>query len=227
MSFHDPQLRCEETPLRWTDLLGHPPMAIPPFKKDMDVNKADEEGNTPLHEAVRYGNIIWVKRLIRNGADVNRANNSGWTPLHMASYHGHGRTAMELLKAGARVDEVNGIGETPLFWAVRGNQLGLVKLLVEAGADINKAHKWGGTPLSLAQTLSREACMKYFRFVSGPWTLGRKSNLAEMPVAARRRAFTAILCLTRLGMDPYIIQKVLGHCHSKALYGSLVQVFKK
>ena len=102
---------------------------------------------------------------------------------------------------------------TPLHWAAESGHTATAKALVEAGADVKKATNSGKTPLQLAHSYHRKACIEYLRFVSGPWTLGRKSNLTKMPESARRRAFTAILCLTRLRVSRDIEEEVLRHCH--------------
>ena len=49
------------------------------------VNKADNDGRTPLWYAAAYGNVAMVKVLIAAGADVNKADNDGWTPLGTAT----------------------------------------------------------------------------------------------------------------------------------------------
>ena len=54
-----------------------------------DPNTRDEQGNTPLHLAVKVG---WLKRvglLVSHGADVNVKNNEGESPLSIARANGH------------------------------------------------------------------------------------------------------------------------------------------
>ncbi len=47
------------------------------------VNAADGEGNTPLHQAVMYGEPEFVDVLIANKAEVNKTNAVGLTPLDL------------------------------------------------------------------------------------------------------------------------------------------------
>ena len=47
-----------------------------------DVNRVDENGNTPLHLAQDADE---VKRLVAKGAEVGSRNNKGQTPLHTAT----------------------------------------------------------------------------------------------------------------------------------------------
>ncbi len=50
----------------------------------VDVNTADERGETPLHDAVRNGYASVVDFLVRRGADVRAANNRDQTALTLA-----------------------------------------------------------------------------------------------------------------------------------------------
>ena len=71
-----------------------------------DVNVADGQGNTPLHEIVRYGDGVLKEQqeavsaitmsLIEKGADVNAKNNEGKTPLGLVRYN---QTMASLLKS--------------------------------------------------------------------------------------------------------------------------------
>ena len=48
-----------------------------------DVNKEDEDSETPLSNAYRSGNEFVVKFLVEHGAYVNKENIRGETPLHI------------------------------------------------------------------------------------------------------------------------------------------------
>ena len=49
------------------------------------MNKANNDGNTPLHRASRYGPLEVVKALIRAKAHVRIENNEGKAPVDVAS----------------------------------------------------------------------------------------------------------------------------------------------
>lgn len=49
-----------------------------------EVNAIDSLGNSPLHDAAKYGYLNAVKMLVQNGADVKMKNNKGFTALEMA-----------------------------------------------------------------------------------------------------------------------------------------------
>ncbi len=66
----------------------------------LDVNHQNKDGNTPLHLAVRMGdvNLGMVKALVKAGANINLLNTDGKTPLKMAK----GRAVKDfLLQQGA------------------------------------------------------------------------------------------------------------------------------
>merc|ERR1711991_505198 len=50
-----------------------------------DVNKAMDNGSTPLHLASKYGRTEIFSLLLNKGADVNRRNNNDQTALDVAT----------------------------------------------------------------------------------------------------------------------------------------------
>ena len=57
------------------------------FINDLDLNKRNESGETPLYDAMRiseYYNHSPVKWLLKHQVDVNVQNIDGDTPLHIA-----------------------------------------------------------------------------------------------------------------------------------------------
>lgn len=55
------------------------------IRRGADTNRADPEGEAPLHLAVRLGHLETVRRLLQRGADVNRPDGSERTPLVLAT----------------------------------------------------------------------------------------------------------------------------------------------
>jgi hypothetical protein len=88
---------------------------------NVDVNKANDDGDTPLIYAARNGHAEVVRELLKAAnVDVNKANNDGDTPLIYAARNGHAEVVRELLKA-ANVDvkKANNDGDTPLTCALQ------------------------------------------------------------------------------------------------------------
>jgi ankyrin repeat protein len=99
-----------------------------------DVNATDQFGNTSLHLAVRYPEL--VRLLLERGARVGARNAFGDTPLHRAV--GDRRVVELLLGAGADATARNLFDKTPLDYSLRGGtsayNLSIVELLIRAGA---------------------------------------------------------------------------------------------
>jgi len=114
------------------------------LSKSADVNARDEEGRTPLDNAVEWGKNPTVDLLLAHGADARSADIFGNTPLHRACYGGDALAAETLLSHGADVTVRNTDGWTPLHAAEDAD---VAKVLLAAGADVNAKDRWGDTPL--------------------------------------------------------------------------------
>ncbi|XP_041110222.1 protein phosphatase 1 regulatory subunit 12A-like isoform X2 [Polyodon spathula] len=79
-----------------------------------DINYANVDGLTALHQACIDDNIEMVTFLVENGASINQPDNEGWIPLHAAASCGYLDIAEYLIRQGADVGVVNSEGETPL-----------------------------------------------------------------------------------------------------------------
>jgi ankyrin repeat protein len=109
-----------------------------------EVDKADVNGTTPLHRAVRSNDLPRVQRLIRAGADVKLANRYGVTPLSLAAVNGNPAIVAALLKAGADANSLAGEGETALMSAARAGHVDVVRQLLVHGAYPDAREKWRG-----------------------------------------------------------------------------------
>ncbi|XP_022417653.1 protein phosphatase 1 regulatory subunit 12B isoform X4 [Delphinapterus leucas] len=78
-----------------------------------DVDTANVDGLTALHQACIDENVDMVKFLVENGASVNQQDSEGWTPLHAAASCGHLNIAEYFISHGASVGVVNSEGEAP------------------------------------------------------------------------------------------------------------------
>ncbi|GAA5892160.1 hypothetical protein JCM8208_001457 [Rhodotorula glutinis] len=63
-----------------------PPVPVPDTapRRWIDLEAADDEGNTALGTCVALVHAEAVRVLVENGAKVNQADRAGWTPLHWA-----------------------------------------------------------------------------------------------------------------------------------------------
>jgi len=119
------------------------------------INDQDDDGNTPLANAVVQEQIDVVKLLLDHGADPNISNKNGDTPLgYAASRNGTNGTLLceWLLAKGAIVNPTNKTEYriTPLDWAISSDNTELVKILLDAGASVKAKNDNGDTPLDAA-----------------------------------------------------------------------------
>ncbi|XP_041430179.1 MGC83480 protein isoform X3 [Xenopus laevis] len=68
-----------------------------------DPSKPNDEGITPLHNAVCAGHHHIVKFLIDFGVNVNAADSDGWTPLHCAASCNSVHLCKMLVECGAAI----------------------------------------------------------------------------------------------------------------------------
>jgi uncharacterized protein len=120
-----------------------------------DPNVRDEEGRTPVHQAVLGNSLGFLGLLLEHKADFNAADEHGWTPLHFAAQEYLPGLANVLITSGADVNARDDEGCSVLWRAVfsAGGQVDLVKLLLDKGARPDVANAAGETPKALAERL--------------------------------------------------------------------------
>ncbi|XP_041444520.1 protein phosphatase 1 regulatory subunit 12A isoform X2 [Xenopus laevis] len=107
-----------------------------------DINYANVDGLTALHQACIDDNIDMVKFLVEHGASINQPDNEGWIPLHAASSCGYLDIAEYLISKGASVGVVNSEGDTPLDIAEEEAMEELLQNEVNRqGIDVEAARK--------------------------------------------------------------------------------------
>lgn len=115
-----------------------------------NINCKSAIGITPLHYAVKSGDIELTNLLIEKKADLNaqkygvRKNELDDTPLHIASIEGNYKIAEKLLKSGANPNIKGGLGRTPLHNYNKDSRT--IKLLIDYGANVNLTDCFGNTP---------------------------------------------------------------------------------
>ncbi|XP_036373450.1 protein phosphatase 1 regulatory subunit 12A-like isoform X3 [Megalops cyprinoides] len=107
-----------------------------------DINYANVDGLTALHQACIDDNIDMVTFLVEHGASINQPDNEGWIPLHAAASCGYMDIAEYLISQGANVGVVNSEGETPLDIAEEEAMEELLQNEINRqGVDIEAARK--------------------------------------------------------------------------------------
>ncbi|BFF98253.1 protein phosphatase 1 regulatory subunit 12B [Drosophila madeirensis] len=110
-----------------------------------DINTANVDGLTALHQACIDDNLDMVEFLVERGADINRQDNEGWTPLHATASCGFVSIARYLVENGADVAAVNSDGDLALDLAIDVQHMAMIdymeKIVQELNIDVEQARK--------------------------------------------------------------------------------------
>ena len=160
-------------------------------KQRAELTRAEADGTTALHWAVRADDVELVRMLLTAGADVSAATREGITPLALAAINGSVGMTETLLKAGAKPNVALPEGETIVMTAARTGQPEVIKLLLKAGADLNARENWfGETALMWAAAENHADAVRVL--VEAGADLNARSRLLDVP---RRRNGQSILPL--------------------------------
>jgi len=140
---------------------GDDATALALIQQKADVNKAEQDGTTPLHWAVYQNDVERVDRLLKAGANVKAANEFGATPLSEAAVGGDPAIIEKLLKAGADPESPNADGQTALMVLARTSNVAAAQLLLKKKANVNAVEQWRGqTALMWAAAQSQPEMVK-------------------------------------------------------------------
>ena len=81
-----------------------------------DMNRADSDGETPLHHASNEDtpqHAEVVKWLVENGANLEATDEDGLTPLHLAAVQGSAHCVKMLIDLGANPSAKTSSKDTP------------------------------------------------------------------------------------------------------------------
>ena len=191
----------------------------------MNLNLADEEGNTALHHAVKeYKTSGMASTLIKLGADVNARDSDENTPLHTATRRGDFDLVQLLLNAGADANALNKNDESPFHMVlsrgdndrdIHGNtlwhtdarlrrQVRLVHLLLDASADANILTKQGDSPLLIAVARKNLDCTRILLPLTSEANINGYDGKGNTPlsIAADRGDDETVRLLLNAGADP-------------------------
>ena len=118
--------------------------------QNVNVNKADINGSTPLFMAAQNGHLEVLKLLIEQEASIDQIDTDRWTPLLVAVANGHLEVVKLLIEKGASIHQIRTDGWTPLLLAAQNGHLEVAKLLIEKEASIDQIDTEGWTPLLVA-----------------------------------------------------------------------------
>ena len=133
------------------------------------VQIPDNDGRTPLHEAVQRGHIAAINILISNNADAKAKDNDGRDPLYVAMAWREEQAAQLIFNNVFNEDTVPQAGEcfgwysdkcTLLHQAAHLGCDGAIEEMLEAGADPHATTSLGLTPLYFAARKGHNQAVK-------------------------------------------------------------------
>lgn len=123
-------------------------MAISLIEMGAVLDDVDEEGSTPLHNAIKTKNFAIAAHLISQGASIQIRTKDGKTPLQLAAAQEDVPDRLWTLLGD--VNKQNEHGESYLHLAAKSQSAREVNNLITYGADINIRNQAGETPLHVA-----------------------------------------------------------------------------
>ncbi|NXR07185.1 TEX14 kinase, partial [Semnornis frantzii] len=143
--------------------MAHVPLPIP-----CPVQLGSIKGDSleaELHEYVRQGNYVKVKKLLKKDIFVDAVNSMGQTSLFVAALLGLGKIVDVLLHYGSDANHRCYDGSTPVHAAAfSGNQWILSKLL-DAGGDLRVHDENGKNPQYWAMLAGKESSAQMLEFI--------------------------------------------------------------
>jgi ankyrin repeat protein len=189
-----------DTPLHMAGADGQEQIAKLLIEYGADVNRRNDRGNTPLHRAVVFPNVMKV--LLDAGAQVDIADVQGRTPLHWASMGIATASAQMLIDHGADVTARDGQGQTPLHYAAHWADGLTLKLLLAHRADPNSRDNLGATPLHVAAAERRSAAAETLLQAGASANARDDFGCSPLHDAARTGAEDVVALLLNEGAQP-------------------------
>uniref|UniRef100_A0AAY4ASG0 Ion transport domain-containing protein n=1 Tax=Denticeps clupeoides TaxID=299321 RepID=A0AAY4ASG0_9TELE len=135
-----------EVILKWGEEVG--------YNNECQINYLDKSKSSPLHLAVRGGNIEVIKLCILKGAKIDQKQCDKSTALHFACTQGAIEAVRLMVSSYSNVEEIinirDGANQTPLHRATIFDHADLAEYLISKGADIDCVDCKGLSPLLVA-----------------------------------------------------------------------------
>lgn len=142
--------KAMEVILKFGEEGGHP--------AENHINYLDKSNSSPLHLAVRGGNIETIQLCIASGAKISQQQVDRSTALHFACTQGAMEAVKLMLCSYGHLEEIinltDGACQTPLHRATIFDHVELAEYLISSGANINSIDCKGNSPLLLATSCS-------------------------------------------------------------------------
>ncbi|NXI56213.1 TEX14 kinase, partial [Chloroceryle aenea] len=118
-----------------------------------------------LHDYVRQGNYVKVKKLLKKGISVDAVNSMGQTCLFTAALLGLSKIVDVLLDYDSDVNHRCYDGSTPVHAAAFSGNRWILSKLLEAGGDLRVHDEGGKTPQNWAMSAGKESSAQMLEFI--------------------------------------------------------------
>jgi hypothetical protein len=169
-----------------------------------DLNKPDDNGNTALHEACRFGYLNVVRALASASVFANPKNKMGQTPAHLAVSGGQPHLLELLADLGADLCAPDAGGATPAHYAAQVNRVDILEALYQlqerplTPAPLSIPSRNGSTPAHVAAASGNVEALDFL--YRAKVDLNCQDAFGETPShkAARAQHHGAIKCLAKI-----------------------------
>ena len=162
-----------------------------------------EKGNTPLANAIYYGQPDIVRYLIRRGARLDYSRDPSTEPVVLSVRSGDTLTVLELMRAGLPLADPPG-NLSLLEWAVAKNRLTMTRFLVARGWDIHApVDDDGQSIIHAAAAWGSDSCLAYLIEMGfDPNEVDSATGATPLIGAALSGELSAAQVLIERGADP-------------------------
>lgn len=122
-------------------------LLIEEFFDELWLDEKDDDDNTGMHIAAKYGFFSLVKKLIRAKVSLNIPNKQGHTPLHLAIMNNHEMVAVLLVKHGADYSMIDEYGNNCLHIAATIKHKRMLQYFLHLGVNPNEQNIYEETPI--------------------------------------------------------------------------------
>ena len=166
-----------------------------------DLNAADANGMTALHQAALQDDLKGVRMLLEGKANPSVMTDYGITPLWLACQNGNASIVRTLLKAGAAVDQMFHGKQSALMMAARAGSLESVQALANQGAELNTRESRGQTAIMWASAEGHADVVTWLIEAGADFRSPLKSGFTPLFFAIREGRHEVVQTLIEAGID--------------------------
>ncbi|KAK3869071.1 hypothetical protein Pcinc_025597 [Petrolisthes cinctipes] len=181
------------------------------LERGANINDRDKKGNTPLHEAAKWGHLRNCRVLIERGnARVGTNNHNCVTPLHYAAQQGHSEIVEFLIGKGADPNCRTKHKDLPLHYAAMKGHHKCCAVLAQYYKETEEGNH--DTPIMLAAGRGYRHCLNvlFTTCVNVNYNNSKGNTALHMAVSVKGDFDKTVSMLVSMGAD-LNIQNKLGN----------------